>query len=118
MTGCGCMSGGKRRRTRRTRRRSRRTKRKMSKHHRRRSSRHRRSRRSRRTRRRRGGRYLTAAAYQLSSQGARNPTYLLTGGANLLSAPSNYKVVGGYKKQKRGGTGKKSLLRDSATGLH
>jgi len=105
MTGCGCMSGGKRRRTRRTRRRS---KRKMSKHHRRRSSRHRRSRRSRRTRRRRRGGFNRQAAYQGVS--GENPTHLLTGGANLAPAPSNYKVVGGYKKQKRGGTATKTQL--------
>ena len=107
MTGCGCMSGGKRRRTRRTRRRS---KRKMSKHHRRRSSRHRRSRRSRRTRRRRGGSAIQNSRL-LRRQGLPpNPTYLLTGGANV-PAPSNYKVVGGYKKQKRGGTAPKTHLR-------
>lgn len=111
MTGCGCMSGGKRRRTRRTRRRSRRSKRKMSKHHRRRSSRHRRSRRSRRTRRRRGGRNISSAIAAHQGVSGKNPTYLLTGGANLLSAPSNYKVVGGYKKKKRGGTTPKTHLR-------
>ena len=108
MTGCGCMSGGKRRRTRRTRRRSRRTKRKMSKHHRRRSSRHRRSRRSRRTRRRRGG--LKSIATRLfGPKGARNPTYLLTGGGVPI-APSDNTVSGGYKKKKRGGTARKTTL--------
>ena len=107
MTGCGCsMSGGKRRRTRRTRRRSRRTKRKMSKHHRRRSSRHRRSRRSRRTRRRRGG-LKSIATRQLGLQGARNPTYLQTGGQ---MSHNDFAITGGYKKKKRGGTARKTTL--------
>jgi len=103
MAGCGCMSGGKRRRTRR---RSRRTKRKMSKHHRRRSSRHRRSRRSRRTRRRRGG-LKSIARRQLGSRAARNPIRLLTGGT---MSSTDFTVAGGYKKKKRGGTGKKTQL--------
>jgi hypothetical protein len=111
MTGCGCMSGGKRRRTRR---RSRRTKRKMSKHHRRRSSRHRRSRRSRRTRRRRGGKQsINSAIAAHQGVSGENPTMLLTGGTKLAPsdfAPSDNKVSGGYKKKKRGGTTTKTHL--------
>ncbi len=109
MTGCSCMSGGKRRRTRRTRRRrSRRSKRKTNKHHRRRSSRHRRSRRSKRTRRRRGG-LRCQAAYM--GVGTGNPTRLQTGGNSL--AASDYKISGGYKKKKRGGTSTKTSLAHS-----
>ena len=104
MTGCGCMSGGKRRRTRR---RSRRTKRKMSKHHRRRSSRHRRSRRSRRTRRRRGGIYTSETAYELMGVGTRNPTHLQTGGE---MSDNDFAITGGYKKKKRGGLRRKTVL--------
>ena len=103
MTGCGCMSGGKRRRTRR---RSRRSKRKMSKHYRRRSSRHRRSRRSRRTRRRRGG-LKSIATRLLGPKGARNPTYLQTGG---IMSNNDFAITGGYKKKKRGGTARKTTL--------
>jgi len=109
MTGCGCMSGGKRRRTRRTHRRSRRTKRKMSKHHRRRSSRHRRSRRSRRTRRRRGGsnpQNIRRLQYQHLGS---NPKKLLMGGTREF-APSDTEVSGGYKKKKRGGLIRKTVL--------
>ena len=106
MTGCGCMSGGKRRRTRR---RSRRTKRKMSKHHRRRSSRHRRSRRSRHTRRRRGG-LKSIATRQLGLQGAKNPTRLQTGGE---MSHNDFAITGGYKKKKRGGLVRKTVLTDS-----
>ena len=105
MTGCGCMTGGKRRKTRR---RSRRTKRKMSKHHRRRSSRHRRSRRRRRTRRRRGG-SESVNSRLLRRQGiAPNPTTPLLTGGNREFAPSDNKVSGGYIKKKRGGLMRKS----------
>ena len=107
MTGCGCMSGGKRRRTRRTRRRSRRTKRKMSKHHRRRSSRHRRSRRSRRTRRRRGGSNIQNSRILLRQGLGPNPTRLQTGGK---MSKNDYAITGGYKKKKRGGLTRKSVL--------
>jgi len=108
MTGCGCMTGGKRRRTRR---RSRRTKRKMSKHHRRRSSRHRRSRRSRRTRRRRGGlESLNSRILRLRQLGP-NPKTLLTGGG-VTMAKSDTSVSGGYKKKKRGGLTRKSKMYD------
>jgi len=103
MTGCGCMTGGKRRRT------SRRTKRKMSKHHRRRSSRHRRSRRSRRTRRRRGG-LKSERAYVLPLKATSNPNKLLIGGYKF--APSDNQVSGGYKKKKRGGLTRKSKMYD------
>ena len=106
MTGCGCMSGGKRRRTRRTRRRSRRTKRKMSKHHRRRYSRHRRSRRSRHTRRRRGGRYNSPAQYM--GVAAPTPRQLQIGGNSY--AVGDFAITGGYKKKKRGGTTTKTHL--------
>tara|TARA_Y100000817_G_scaffold179353_1_gene140099 strand:+ start:1244 stop:1408 length:165 start_codon:yes stop_codon:yes gene_type:complete len=54
----------------------------------------------------------------LGLQGARNPTYLLTGGGVPI-APSDNKVSGGYKKKKRGGTAKKSMLLLSTNpGLH
>ena len=104
MAGCGCMSGGKRRRTRR---RSRRTKRKMSKHHRRRSSRHRRSRRSRRTRRRRGGSSIQNSRILLHQGLGPNPTRLQTGGK---MSNNDFAITGGYKKKKRGGLTRKSVL--------
>jgi len=111
MTGCGCsMSGGKRRRTRRTRRRSRRSKRKMSKHHRRRSSRHRRSRRSRRTRRRRGGSNPQNKRRLQHLHLGSNPTHNLQTGGGGIMAKSDTEVSGGYKKKKRGGLTRKSVL--------
>ncbi len=43
--------------------------------------------------------------------GAGNPTHLQTGGNSL--AVSDYKVSGGYKKKKRGGTASKTDLANS-----